>query len=306
MRFSSLQSIICIMGPTASGKSALGLKLAKKLDAEIISVDSTQIYRGLDIGTAKPSQTERAEIPHHLIDIRDPSEPYSAGDFCQDAIKAIESIKKKGKIPLLVGGTMLYYKALQQGLALLPTANSKIRIKIEKEAHQYGWDILYQRLTKIDPKTAAKIKPHDAQRIQRALEVYELTSIPLSDLQAEQVPTSFYQFTNIALIPHDREELRQRIERRFNQMIQQGLLAEVECLYQRGDLNSELPAIRAVGYRQLWNYLEGKISYDIACQKAVTATCQFAKRQLTWLRQWPNLQRYDSHDEHLINKLKLK
>lgn len=280
---------MCIMGPTASGKSGYGLVLAKRINAEIISVDSAQVYRGLDIGTAKPSKKETEEVPHHLIDIRDPSESYSAGDFCVDATSAIEAIIARNKVPFLVGGTMLYYKALQQGLANLPVADLNLRAKIEEEAERIGWAAMHQKLVSIDPKAAAKIAPNDTQRIQRSIEVFEITGTPISEIQSEADQESPYEFTNIALIPKDRKQLRQIIQLRFDGMLNKGFVKEVEGLYKRGDLGPDLPAVRAVGYRQLWEYFEGKTDLPTACKKAVTATCQLAKRQLTWLRSWPDL-----------------
>ncbi len=284
------------MGPTASGKTDLALQLAEHLPAEIISVDSALVYRGMDIGTAKPSATVLSQYPHHLIDIRDPAEPYSAADFCRDAHVAIQNIIARGKMPILVGGTMLYYRALQQGLSILPSADESIRQQLADEAQQIGWQALHERLTNIDPQAAAKIHPHDPQRLQRALEVYQITGQTLTELQQKSVQNSSYHFINIGLIPSNRDRLRKIIAQRFDAMLATGLIDEVMQLYERGDLHAKLPAIRAVGYRQVWQYLEQEYDQATMRQMSITATCQLAKRQLTWLRSWPDLYAYDSLD----------
>jgi tRNA dimethylallyltransferase len=283
------------MGPTGAGKSAIAMQIAKEIKGEIISVDSAQVYRGMDIGTAKPSQKEQKEIPHHLIDIRDPKEPYSAADFRRDAILAIEDILSRGKQPLLVGGTMLYFKALQEGLSDLPSANEQIREKIKKEAEKTGWQELHARLEKIDPLSAKRIHPNDPQRILRALEVYDVSGKTLTELFSEEDKNKpLYEFINIAITPNDRAVLHQRIEKRFDQMLENGFIDEVKKLYNRGDLSPDLPSIRSVGYRQAWDYLSEKTDYQAMREKAIIATRQLAKRQLTWLRSWPEIIWLDS------------
>ncbi len=294
--------LIFLMGPTASGKTDLVIELVKNksLPVEIISVDSAMVYRGMDIGTGKPSKEELAIVPHHLIDIRDPSDPYSAADFREDALKLIVDITKRGKIPLLVGGTLLYFRALEKGLSPLPSADPIIREKLLKEAREIGWEAMHQRLAKIDPSAANRIHPNDPQRIQRALEVYEITNKPMSELfkdKSLQVNESLqsndlnlqYKIHSFALVPRDRKFLHDRIAKRFLKMLELGLLEEVKHLFNRGDLHANLPAIRSVGYRQVWQYLAGEISYDDMVLKAMTATRQLAKRQLTWLRSLDNI-----------------
>jgi len=273
------------MGPTATGKTALAVELAERLPCEIISVDSAMVYRGLDIGTAKPDAAVRARAPHRLIDIRDPSDPYSAAGFRQDALCEMADIAARGKIPLLVGGTMLYFKALEQGLAQLPGADTNTRTWISQQAELHGWPELHRLLEAVDPAAARRIHPHDPQRIQRALEVYYLSGRALTSLQSQvQDPGHSYRFVKFAMIPADRAELHRRIERRFRSMVAQGFLDEVRGLWRRRDLHSGLPAMRAVGYRQFWEHLEGKMSYQEATERAIYATRQYAKRQLTWLR----------------------
>lgn len=299
-----IHTVICLMGPTASGKSALAMQLAQRLNCEIISVDSAMIYRSMDIGSAKPTTKELALIPHHLINIRSPQENYSAANFCHDANNAIKKIIAKNKIPLLVGGTMLYFKALQQGLSAMPSANQKVRAKIIAQAKKIGWQTLHQQLALIDPAAAQRIHPNDAQRIQRALEVYELTGTPISQLQnRNQKQQSIYNFINIAIAPQDRTILHQHITQRFKQMLAQGLIEEVRALYIRKDITQDLPAIKAVGYRQAWDYLAGKLSFTEMQEKAIAATRQLAKRQLTWLRSWPNIHWFDSEDPNLIEAI---
>jgi tRNA dimethylallyltransferase len=277
------------MGPTASGKTALAIELAKRLPCDIISVDSALVYRGMDIGTAKPTAAEQAQAPHRLLDLIDPTEAYSAADFRRDALREIESIVAQGRIPLLVGGTMLYYKALLEGLSPLPAADQIIRQAIETEAEQIGWDALHAQLQLIDPVSAARIHPNDPQRLSRALEVYRISGKTLTELtqtKGEQLPYRTLQF---AIAPTDRELLRQRIAERYKLMLSQGFEQEVRALYQRGDLHADLPSIRCVGYRQMWEYLEGKMSYDEMVYRGIVATCQLAKRQMTWLRGWENV-----------------
>lgn len=282
--------IVCLMGPTGSGKSDLSIKLAEMIPYEIISVDSVIIYRGMDIGTAKPSKDILKTVPHHLIDIRDPAEKYSAAEFRRDAIKLISEIQARNKMPLLVGGTMLYFNALQQGLSDMPSADEKIREKISSEAKTFGWPKLHERLSTIDPKAAKKIHVNDAQRIQRALEVYEITGKPISELQnRDLLEQALPEVINLALGSVDRTILHKRIETRFDEMLSHGLINEVCKLYDRGDLNSDMPSMRAVGYRQVWQYLSGEIDFETMRAKAITATRQLAKRQLTWLKSWPDL-----------------
>lgn len=275
-----------LMGPTASGKTGLAIQLSKEIPCEIISVDSALIYRGMDIGTAKPTAEELAETPHRLIDIKDPAESYSAADFRLDALQAMQEISAKGKIPLLVGGTMLYYKALLEGLSPLPQANPIIRAEIENKAQQLGWQALHQELAKVDPQAALRIHPNDPQRINRALEVYYLTGKSLTELTEQKGEPLPYQLLQFAIAPQDRSVLHQRIEIRFHQMLAQGFQQEVEKLYQRNDLHLDLPSIRCVGYRQMWEFLQGKYDYDEMVYRSICATRQLAKRQITWLRGW--------------------
>jgi tRNA dimethylallyltransferase len=282
--------VVALMGPTASGKTAAALELARHVPAEIISVDSALVYRDMDIGTAKPSLAERASVPHHLIDILDPREAYSAMQFRQDALQLVEEIRGRGNLPLLVGGTMLYFKALQDGLDELPQADAELRAQLDREAAELGVPALHARLTTLDPETAARLKPNDAQRIQRALEIITLTGQPMSQLLAKAPRTELpFQLLPIALEPSDRSVLHERIAARFDAMLKQpgGLLEEVERLRARGDLHLGLPSMRCVGYRQAWEYLDG--AYDLATlrEKGIAATRQLAKRQLTWLRSMP-------------------
>lgn len=278
------------MGPTASGKSELAFHLINQLPCEIISVDSAMIYRGMDIGTAKPTAEELKQAPHRLIDIRDPSEAYSAADFCHDATCEIENIFALGKIPLLVGGTMLYFRALQQGLSSLPAADETTRRFILEKANQLGWQALHDELAKIDPLTAKRIHPNDPQRLSRALEIYYLTGKSLSEhFATTKTSDQKYEFISIGLLPENRAWLHERIAKRFHLMLKQGFLDEVKQLHDRGDLSPDLPSIRAVGYRQAWMYLDNKISYDEFVEQGIVATRQLAKRQITWLRTWPDL-----------------
>ncbi|MEK7206429.1 MAG: tRNA (adenosine(37)-N6)-dimethylallyltransferase MiaA [Pseudomonadota bacterium] len=273
------------MGPTASGKTALALALHEHLPVEIVSVDASQVYRGLDIGTAKPTAAEQVRARHRLIDIRDPAQPYSAAEFCADAIREIEDIRRRGRIPLLVGGTMFYFHALEYGLSDLPSADPDIRARLTEEAAQIGWYALHQRLQTVDPAAAARIHPNDVQRIQRALEIFELTGQPPSVLNESALRTvPPYRFIKVALWPEERAWLHDRIAKRFQAMLEQGLVEEVERLYQRGDLTLSMPSVRTVGYRQVWEYLTKNIKYCEIAEQAATATRQFAKRQMTWLR----------------------
>lgn len=290
--------VICIMGPTASGKTALAMALKQRLGrAELISVDSALVYRGMDIGTAKPSAEELARAPHFLIDIRDPVQSYSAADFRTDALALIHAIHARGNIPILVGGTMLYFKALLHGISELPAADELVRAKLDAEAQQYGWAALHQQLAAIDPVSAARIHPNDPQRINRALEVYRLTGQSLTALTAklpEPFPFKVHQF---AIAPTDRAVLHQRIALRFTQMLEQGFEQEVQRLFARGDLHTDLPSIRCVGYRQMWEYLSNNVGYDIMVAQGIAATRQLAKRQLTWLRSWPDIRWLNSEGE---------
>ena len=274
-----------IMGPTGAGKTDLALRLAANYPIEIVSVDSALVYRGMDIGTGKPSREQLQRFPHHLVDILDPSQPYSAGQFVRDAHQAIAAIRRRGKLPLLVGGTMLYFRALRRGMADLPPADPGVRQEIDAAAARDGWPSLHARLALIDPVTAARIQPNDGQRIQRALEVHRLTGKTLSEQHAQTRPADpAMKFAAFAWAPTDRERLYDAIERRFQQMLQAGLLEEVRLLQQRGDLHADLPAIRSVGYRQLWEHLCGKESLTSSVQRAIYATRHLARRQLIWLR----------------------
>ncbi len=274
---------VLLLGPTASGKSALAMQLAEQMPLEIVSVDSAQVYRGMDVGTAKPSAAERAAVPHHLIDIRDPADPYSTADFVRDATVAIREIRGRGKLPLLVGGTMLYAKALREGLSDLPSADPRVRARIEAEARELGWPALHSRLSKVDSTTAARLKPNDSQRIQRALEVFEASGMPMSALVEADKP-SVLNLTVIALLPSDRARLHQRIEQRFDAMLKVGLVDEVRSLRARRDLSPDLPSMRAVGYRQAWSFIEGKTTLEEFRSAGIAASRQLAKRQMTWLR----------------------
>jgi tRNA dimethylallyltransferase len=290
----NLPPAIFLMGPTAAGKTALALALHERLPVEIISVDSSQVYRGMDIGTAKPTREELARAPHRLIDIRDPAQAYSAAEFCDDARREMDAIVRAGRIPLLVGGTMFYFRALEFGLSDLPSADPGIRARLGDEATALGWPALHQRLRLLDPDAAAQIHPNDAQRIQRALEIHALTGQPPSRLGGTRLHGDLpYRLVKIALWPQDRARLHARIDSRFRAMLRQNFLAEVEHLYHRGDLTPGLPAMRTVGYRQAWKYLTGEVSYNEMIDQALAATRQFAKRQMTWLRSYPEVRAFD-------------
>ena len=278
--------IISLMGPTASGKTAYAMALYDKYPIDIISVDSALIYRGMDIGSAKPTKEEQLKYPHKLIDICDPAESYSAANFRYDAIVEIEKSLSNGRTPLLVGGTMLYFKALIEGLSPLPAANSDIRDQIEEKANRLGWQAIHEELKKVDPISAQRIHPNDPQRLNRALEVYLITGKSLTELTKESGDALSYDIMQLAIMPEDRAELHQRIEQRFLQMLDQGFEDEVKKLMQRPDLHLNLPSIRCVGYRQMWEYLNGDTSYDEMVFKGICATRQLAKRQITWLRGW--------------------
>lgn len=297
-----LKRVICLMGPTASGKTAQALDLVKHFPLEIISVDSGMIYRGMDIGTAKPTLAELALAPHHLIDILDPSEAFSAAQFCKEAHQLIEAIHHRGKIPLLVGGTMMYFNALQKGLSVLPDANEEVRQQLFARALQSGWPALHDELMIVDPVCAKRIHPHDAQRIQRALEVFYLTQKPLSFLQQQQISNVNYEFVNLILFPEHRNWLHQRIADRFALMLDKGFIAELEQLLSQWPLSLASPALRCVGYRQGYTYLSGECDYDSFCEKSLAATRQLAKRQLTWLRHWPSAYSINCDDFEGANK----
>ncbi len=289
--------IVCLLGPTGAGKTAAALALSQYKQIEIISLDSALVYRGMDIGTAKPTELERAAVPHHLIDIIDPAHAYSVAQFRQDALQLIDAIRGRGAQPLLVGGTMLYYKALTQGLHDLPPANPEVRAALNDRAEREGWPALHAQLAQHDPVTAARLAPNDTQRIQRALEIWQLTGEPMSALLERPPlashPTAASQenpphhFVPIALEPSDRNLWRTRLSQRFADMLKAGLVDEVTQLRTRQDLHPDLPSIRCVGYRQVWAYLEGKMDYEQMCTASITATSQLGKRQLTWLRTFP-------------------
>lgn len=272
------------MGPTASGKTALAVQLAQALKGEIISVDSALVFKGMDIGTAKPTLEERGGIPHHLIDILDPSESFSTGQFRTQALALMADITQRGRVPILVGGTMLYFNVLTQGLAELPPANPEIRARLDMELERDGKVALHQRLAKIDPQAAHRIHPNDPQRVQRALEIFELTGQPMSDFFANNQTDLPYHIHKFVIAPPDRKMLHDIIALRFHKMLEQGFLNEVEKLFLRGDLNDKMPAIRAVGYREAWSYFQGEYDLETMTEKAIIATRQLAKRQFTWLR----------------------
>lgn len=281
--------VIFIMGPTASGKTALAVELFRQLPSELISVDSALIYRGMDIGTAKPTPAELIAAPHHLIDILDPAQSYSAADFRTDALRLIEQIHQQGKVPVLVGGTMLYFKALLDGISPLPEADPVIRQQLEQEAAVIGWEGMHRQLSQIDPVSAERIHPNDPQRINRALEVYRISGSTLTELTAEKGEPFPYKVHQFAVAPADRALLHQRIAVRFHDMLSNGFEEEVRRLKQRSDLHAGLPSIRCVGYRQMWEYLDGQASYQQMTERGIAATRQLAKRQLTWLRSWQQL-----------------
>ncbi|WHS59949.1 tRNA (adenosine(37)-N6)-dimethylallyltransferase MiaA [Pseudomonas sp. G2-4] len=304
---SQLPPAIFLMGPTAAGKTDLAIELTKVLPCELISVDSALVYRGMDIGTAKPSKALLAEFPHRLIDILDPAEAYSAADFRRDALQAMADITARGKIPLLVGGTMLYYKALVDGLADMPAADPQVRAQIEEEAGRLGWQALHEQLAVIDPESAERIHPNDPQRLSRALEVYRVSGQSMTALRQRQSAQSTeaaasglqqlpYTVANLAIAPANRQVLHRRIEQRFTLMLEQGFIDEVVALRERSDLHTGLPSIRAVGYRQVWDYLDGKLTSAEMQERGIIATRQLAKRQFTWLRSWTDLHWLDSLD----------
>jgi len=287
-------SIIFIMGPTAAGKTDLAVACVEQFGCELISVDSALVYRDMNIGTAKPDAETLARAPHKLINIIDPAEAYSAANFREDALAEIKSTLSRGKTPVLVGGTMLYYKALQEGLSELPAADASVREQLEADAAQFGWQAMHDRLAKIDALAAQRIHPNDPQRIQRALEVFEISGITLTEYWQQQTANSLpYNVVKIAFFPEDRAFLRERIATRFLQMLELGFIAEVEALRSRGDLNLELPSMRCVGYRQVWEHLDGLMDYAEMTERGIIATRQLAKRQMTWLRKESNCNFFD-------------
>ncbi|MCJ8170248.1 tRNA (adenosine(37)-N6)-dimethylallyltransferase MiaA [Atopomonas sediminilitoris] len=289
--------VICLMGPTASGKTALALELADALPVDLISVDSALVYRGMDIGTAKPDAAMLARYPHQLVDILEPTVAYSAAEFVSDARAAIRASHAAGRIPLLVGGTMLYFKALLEGMATMPSANPEVRAALQAQAAEQGWDALHAQLQAIDPQSAARIHPNDPQRLLRALEVWQVSGKTMSEHRAEQAQAGAawpYPTVQLAIAPQDRAVLHQRIAQRFAQMLEQGFVDEVIALRARGDLLPSMPSMRAVGYRQAWDYLDGALDYAGFREKGIIATRQLAKRQFTWLRSWSELTWLDS------------
>lgn len=302
------------MGPTCSGKTGLAVELAQRLPVSLVNVDSALVYQGLDIGAARPDAETLARAPHRLMGFRDPAQPYSAAEFRADALAEIERIHHEGRVPLLVGGTMLYFRALQQGLADLPAADPVVRARIEAEAAEQGWPALHARLAEVDPETAARLRPTDSQRIQRALEVFELSGEPLSahhrrqadvelsDTEKSANPAFPYTVVSLAVAPATRELLHRRIADRFHAMLEEGLVDEVRALRARGDLHRGLPAIKAVGYRQVWDFLDGHYSHDEMVERGIIATRQLAKRQFTWLRGWPGLVWLDSDAPDLVEQ----
>lgn len=310
MKPGQLPRAVFLMGPTASGKTGLAVELCERFPLEIISVDSALVYRGMDIGTAKPDSGTLLKAPHRLIDIRDPSESYSVAEFRNDALREMESITASGKVPLLTGGTMLYFRALEHGLSELPAADPEVRGQLEMQAAEIGWAAMHEILQQKDARVASRIHPNDPQRIQRALEVITITGKPMSELQEESAGESLgYQLHKMIISPEPRSVLHERIERRFDLMIEAGFIDEMKSLHARSDLNENLPAMRAVGYRQAWQWLEGKYTFEEMREKAIVMTRQLAKRQLTWLRResssvWYNLQA-DGTKQNAIDALKV-
>ena len=294
---------ICLMGPTAAGKTQFAMDLSERLPSMLINVDSAQVYRGMDIGTGKPDATTLRQYPHRLVDIRDPSEIYSASQFRADAIKEMSDALLRGKTPVLVGGTMLYFKVLRDGLAAMPNANQGVRKHIEALAAESGWETVHAELKKVDPESAVRIHANDPQRLQRALEVFLLTGKSLTALhrenqQSAELPCRLYF---MAIQPTDRAVLHERIAKRFRRMLSEGLVEEVQVLYERGDLDLRMSSIKSVGYRQVWQYLAGELTRDEMIEKSIAATRQLAKRQLTWLRSWPAIRQLGEPDENSIN-----
>ena len=296
--------VLFIMGPTASGKTDLAMQLFDHMPCDLISVDSALVYRQMDIGTAKPSRDELAAYPHHLIDICNPDQPYSASKFRADALPLIEAAIEAGRLPVLVGGTMLYFKTLLDGIADLPTGDEEVRAEITTQAQTNGWQAMHEELATYDPQSAARIKPGDSQRIQRAIEVYRLTGKTLTQFHEEQSEQRLpYRTLNIAIAPPDREILRQRIRTRFMLMLEQGFVAEVDYLLNERQYHPDLPALRSVGYRQVADYLSGIYDYETMIEKAITATARLAKRQVTWLRSWPDVHWFESSANDNLQRL---
>ncbi len=296
---------VCLMGPTASGKTALAIELVQRYPFDIINVDSAQIYRDMDIGTGKPDAATLRRAPHRLIDFLDPAESYSAARFRTDAIAEMADVRRAGRIPLLVGGTMLYFKALRDGLAVLPEADPGIRATISTTAQAEGWHAVHARLAEVDPEAARRIHPNDPQRLQRALEVFMVTGRSMTELQArnQAVNNLSEDLLFVSIQPTERSVLHARIAQRFRQMLDDGLVDEVRRLHQRGDLHTGLPSIRSVGYRQVWQYLDGEISFDAMVERGIIATRQLAKRQVTWLRSWDKLHNFDSESPETMAKV---
>lgn len=300
---SVLPQVVLLMGPTASGKTALGIELAKALNGEIISVDSALVYRGMDIGTAKPDRRERDGVTHHLIDILEPTEVFSAGQFREKALSLIDDIASRGKMPILVGGTMLYFHVLLNGMATMPDADEKIRRDIDIQVQQQGWNVVHERLKEVDPIAAARIHPNDSQRIQRALEVYLVSGRSQTDWINEQAQVSLpFKPIKLVIAPTDRTILHEKIALRFDQMLEHGFIDEVRALFDRGDLDASMPAVRAVGYRQAWSYLQGECDAVTFREKAIIATRQLAKRQFTWLRQQTEVRWLETGDAMVLEQ----
>ena len=299
-----LPPAICLMGPTASGKTAVALELTLRFPLEIVSVDSAQVFIDMDIGTAKPDRATLEQFPHHLIDLVTPEESYSAARFRADALRAMHEITARGRVPLLAGGTMLYFKALREGLSDLPQADVELRGEIDAEARQRGWPALHAELARLDPAAAARLKPTDAQRIQRALEVVRLTGAPLAASLARRSADALpFRLVQLALLPSDRAVLHQRIAQRFDAMLAAGLVDELKGLRKKYRLHAGLPSMRCVGYRQAWDYLEGQGDLNALREKGIAATRQLAKRQLTWLRSWPGIEAFDCLEEDLVSQV---
>lgn len=298
-----LPPVICLMGPTASGKTALAMQLYEHLPCDIISVDSALVFKGMNIGTAKPTAEELEKYPHRLIDLIDPALRYSAADFCRDALIEIDKIRANGRIPLLVGGTMMYFKSLIEGISPLPEANADIRANIEATAKAEGWQVIHEQLKIVDPVSAERIHQNDPQRLTRALEVYKITGKSLTELTKDKGQKLAGDIIQLAIAPRDRKTLHERIELRFNLMLNQGFKEEVLQLKERNDLNENLPSIRCVGYRQMWQHLNNEYDYEEMIFKGVCATRQLAKRQLTWLRNWPNITWLHMEDESNLQQV---
>lgn len=298
-----LPPVVCIMGPTASGKTALAMALHDSIDSDIISVDSALVYRDMDIGTAKPTLAELTQYPHRLINIKDASESYSAAEFCKDALKEIAEIRANNRVPILVGGTMMYFKSLIEGISPLPEANADIRSNLEQEASLHGWDYLHQELLTVDPESGQRIHKNDPQRITRALEVYRISGKTMTELTKVKGETLSGDILQFAIAPKERADLHARIALRFEQMITQGFEQEVDKLKGRGYLHQDLPSIRCVGYRQMWQHLDGDYDHDEMIFKGICATRQLAKRQLTWLRNWPDVRWLNMEDENNLQQI---